>query len=105
MRHLQHASGDNFGIHLIRRHILNIVAIAATLFGRDPFCHGQHDAVELRFTQVPKHLNILIDLMRPWACCIGRFRCFRHLIGRKARGDGAWVLNITHRKPAEATLR
>ena len=105
MRHLQHAPSDNFGINLVGRHILDIVAIAAALIGRDPFRHGQHDAVELRFTHVTQHLHILIGFMCPWPCCIGRFRCFRHLIGRKARGDGAWVLNIPHRKPTEAALR
>ena len=105
MRHLQHAPGDDFGIDLIGRHILNIMAIAAALIGRDPFRHGQHDAVELRFTHVTQHLHILIGFMCPWPSRIGRFRCFRCLIGCKKRRKCARVLHLTHRKPTEAALR
>ena len=52
MRHLQHAPGDNLGIDFVGGHVLDVVAIAAALIGRDPFRHGEHDAVELRLTQV-----------------------------------------------------
>ena len=63
-RHLQHLARDLLGVEAVIGEILDIVAIGAALFRRDPFRDRQHDAIELVGAEILQHLHVAVNLGR-----------------------------------------
>ena len=65
--HLQHVPCDNLGVFFIGGKVLRIVAVGASLFGRDPDSKGLHKPGELLGVEVGEDLDVeVLIFCKPW---------------------------------------